>query len=104
MQDLYLNDFSAKLQTLQKDLSKKQKEFLCLKSIENFVLYYNQLSHSRLKVENLLNEYFKSIDEVLEFTDNQVNFQTCKFLVKNYILPIGKYYEEELDFHIQPSL
>lgn len=98
-----MKEFQDKLQFLKDNLNKKEQSYLCLRSIENFLLYFDQLQQYKIKVEQLLIDYFNSIDEILNNGDI-INFETCKFLVRDYILSIGRCYRIEEDFKLRSSL
>jgi hypothetical protein len=99
-----MKELQNKLQILKNKLNKKERSYLCLRSIENFLLYFNQLKQYHFKVENILIEYFEEVKDVTDSDDYFIDFETCKILTKKYIMPLGLYYGRELNFKIQPSL
>ena len=87
-----MKELQDKLQTLKNKLNKKEQGYLCFRSIENFLLYFDQLQEYHSKVEKLLIEYFNEAEEITNSNDYFIDFNTCKILTKKYIMPIGLYY------------
>ncbi len=99
-----MKEFQEKLQALKNKLNKKERRYLCLRSIENFLLYFDQLQGYHSKVKKLLLEYFEEVEEITKQDDYFIDFSICKGLTQKYIMPLGLCYGRELNFKIQPSL
>lgn len=99
-----MKELQEKLQALKDKLNKKEQGYLCLRSIENFLLYFDQLQGHRSKVENLLNGYFEEVEQIIKQDDYFIDFSVCKILTRTYIIPIGRYYGIEQGFKLRLSL
>ncbi len=72
-----------------------RNKFYHLKSIENFMLSFDEFGsmHTKYEAANILNEYF---DYVIA---NEIsNEKDCKYLFFTFIEPIGNIYKRDLGF------
>jgi hypothetical protein len=89
-----MQDFQIKLNELKLNLKDKQKSFLSLKSIENFLIYYDRLRRFKTEVYNLLAEYFSLIQKENYIIDKK----KAREIGSSYIMQIGIYYRIEANF------
>ena len=97
---ILMEELQEILNHLKTTLDKKQQDLFSLRSIQNFLLYYNQLTLFKPQVKTLLIEYFARMKQ----ENYSIDWETCKIIGVKYIMGIGKYYGVELGFKIQTSL
>lgn len=89
-----MEKFEEKLQELRLKLSDGQQRLLSLNSIENYLIYFNDINRFKLEVQALLDDYFSSIEKIGYSADKNIG----RTLGSDYIMKIGVYYRVELGF------
>ena len=97
---MIVDQFKIKVNDLRSTLNTQQQKMLSLNSIENFLLYFDNLELHKEKVFNLLVSYFEEIKEYDYLVDNNVSNR----LAFDYIMKIGTFYKKELGFKVQMNL
>jgi hypothetical protein len=87
-------DFRVKVEDLKKTLTIKDQRLLSLKSIENFILYYDNLVHFKTEVYNLIKDYFNTIEKETVTIDKH----RSREIANKYIMKIGAFYRVDLGF------
>lgn len=95
-----MQELQEKLEGLEKELDEEQKKFFCLKSVRNFLLYYDQLIQYKSEVYELLVSYFNVMEEENYCIDKNKSTE----LASKYIFNIGRYYAVDLGFKNQMNL
>lgn len=94
-------ELQKRMNVLDSRLDYNQKRFFNLKSVRNFLIYYDKLEQSNKSiVEKLLKEYF----EIMEDEDYSIDKKTSTRITFDYILKIGKYYTVDVGFKVRMTL
>ena len=94
-------ELQKRMNVLDSRLDYNQKRFFNLKSVRNFLIYYDKLEQSNKPiVEKLLKEYF----EIMEDEDCSIDKKTSTRIAFDYIFKIGKYYTVDVGFKVRMTL
>ena len=95
-----IEDLQNEFKTMQQTISPEQQSFFSLKSLSNFLLYYDKLVKYKNQVEPLLIEYFRIMKQENYFITKDKSTQ----LAGSYIYNIGRFYNVELGFKTRTDL
>ncbi|MDE3181909.1 MAG: hypothetical protein KGM16_00710 [Bacteroidota bacterium] len=90
-------ELQQKLNKIRDDLPIDQQRLFNLKSIQNFLLYFDKLSSSKSEAMKLLQKYFK----MMESYDYHIDKDISKMITETYITPLGVYYHKDVGFKIK---
>lgn len=89
-----------KLNSIRKNIDTEQQKLFSLKSIQNFLLYYDQLTFYKENIQKLLVQYFTVKKDNNYNIDKDISTQ----IGIDYILKIGYYYTGQLGFKMKMNL
>src|SRR5580658_3153977 len=96
-----MRELTEKLNKLRAKLDAGQQSYFHLNSVENFLLYYDELNPSdKIEVEKALTEYFAKMEKA----HYEIDKRTSTNWGLKYIIKTGKYYKKGAGFKLRVTL